>query len=49
MDFEHLFHLDTPVGVKTICYKGNTISIEKFEELKKNYWKKKRSKELNKL
>ena len=49
MEFEHLFHIDTPVGVKTICYKGNTISIEKFEELKKNYWKKKRSKELNKL
>ena len=43
MDYSYLFHNEFPQGVKSVYVNGKNISKEEFLDLKKRYFKKKKS------
>jgi hypothetical protein len=43
MDYNYLFHNEFPQGVKSVYVNGKNISKEEFLDLKKRYFKKKKS------
>ncbi len=43
MDFEYLFYNDLPKGVKSVYLNGKRLSLEEFEEAKKEFLSKKKS------
>ena len=42
MDFDYLFYNDLPKGVKSVYVNGKRISLEEFNEAKKEYLSKKK-------
>ena len=44
MDYNYLFDNEFPQGVKSVYVNGKNISKQEFLELKKRYFKKKKSK-----
>ena len=42
MGFDYLFHNDLPKGLKSVCIKGKRMSIEQFNQVKKEYFLKKK-------
>jgi hypothetical protein len=37
MDFDYLFYNDLPKGVKSVYLNGKRLSLEEFEEAKKEF------------
>tara|TARA_B100001057_G_scaffold486491_1_gene567750 strand:- start:110 stop:379 length:270 start_codon:yes stop_codon:yes gene_type:complete len=42
MGFDYLFYNDLPKGLKSVCINGKRMSVKEFNQVKKEYFSKKR-------